>query len=136
MSDLDQNRREIDDGLHCFGSVVIDRGNLGAAAAGSGALLVEPATFLADFARRELVNHCWHQLHNASGEAAVGAVKVRTKIGLAGCGKAEDFGRMKRTGHRQDIGGSCDRFFKIRDFGTARSLLDDPEHAGAPYFRL
>jgi hypothetical protein len=136
VDDLDQDRCQIDDGLHCFGRIVVDRGDLGTAAAGCGALLPEPATFLADFARGKLVHHCRHHFHDARGEAAIGAIKVRTEMRLARRGQAEDLGRMKRSGHRQDIGRCRDRLFEIGDFGTAGSLLDDPDHAGARYFGL
>src|SRR5580693_7381938 len=103
---------------------VVHGGDLGAAAAGSGAFLVEPAAFGADLAGRELVDHGGEDLRDAGGEAAVGSVEVRAVVGLAGGGEAKDLGGEKRGRHREHAGRGGNRLFEIGDFGAAGSLID------------
>jgi hypothetical protein len=122
------HRRKIDHALHGGRRIVVDRGYLGASAAGCRAFLVKPATFRPDLTTRELVNDGGHDLNDAGDQAAIGAVVVRTTMRLAGRGQPEDFSRLCGSRHGKHIGCNRKRLIEVRDLKSIPNLLNDPEH--------
>jgi hypothetical protein len=100
------------------------------------AFLSKPSALGPDLTWWQLVDNRRQYLNNSSGQAAVGAVKVRTAIRLALCCESEDLCRLKRSRHREHIGGCEKRLIEVRDFRPAGSLLNDTEHSRTFYPRL
>ena len=130
------HRRKLDNALHGLRRVVVHCRDLGASATCRDAFLPKPSAFGPDLTLGQLIDDCRQYLNNSSGQAAVGAVKMRTSISLACRCEAEDFRWLSRTRHSKHIWRCRKRLIEIRDIRSAGSVLNDAEHAGAFHPRL
>jgi hypothetical protein len=89
---------------------------------------MEPAAFRPNLAMGQRIDGGGQYLNDASDQAAVGAVEVRTKIGLAFCRYPKDLGRMSGSRHCEHIRRGRQRLIQVGDLEAVAGLLKDSEH--------